>query len=117
MAVGVGQIGQGLWMGGADVERLTKGFLGDLPVGPNFLGHMGLHIPVGEIPALKVSRHLADEIIERCRVRCRIDEHESGPGGHLGFGQRKFTGDDLGKVPTGRHVLQLAASGPRKAVE
>ena len=74
-------------MGGVDVERLAERFLGDLPVGPDHLGHVGLHVAVAEVPAVEVSGQLLDEVLEGLGVGVGVDEHEAVPRPHLDLGQ------------------------------
>ena len=104
-------------MGGVDVEGLAERLLGDLPVGVDHLGHVGLGVAVGQVPHRELIHDLAEEVLQRLGVGVGIDHHEAGPGAHLALGQRELLVADLLEVPPGRHVLERAVEGPGEAVE
>ena len=107
-------------MRGVHVVRLGERFLGDLPVGTDHLGDVGLHVAVLEFPHLELLGQIAHEIVERLAVRIGVDEYEPAPRGDLALGQHEVDVGafvDVREVPAGRNVGKRAVERPGEAVE
>ena len=68
--------------------RLAEGFLGDLPVGVDDLGDVGLLVAMLEVPDLELILEFAEEVVEGLGVvGIGVDDDEARPLGDLGLGQ------------------------------
>ena len=86
-------------MGGVDVVRLTERFLGDLPIGVDDLGHMGLLVSLLQIPDREVVIEFTEKIRERLSVGVGVDEDKAGPGTNRYFREMELLGNRRGESP------------------
>ena len=121
LRVGVTERDKDLGVRRADVVRLAERLLRDLPVGPDHLADVSLHVPVGEVPRTgELPVALVHERRERWGAGVGVDEHEPLPRGHLTLRQMEVVRQalvDVREVPPRRHPFEVAAQPPREPVE